>query len=84
MSEPVTYKKYLPICSIPQYCIISKFMTFACDMTEKLLKTTLNPNTHAPRACFHGYHELFASISGSFQDNSSMINHIWLDGLYLK
>ena len=29
MSEPVTYKKYLPICSIPQNCIISKFMTFA-------------------------------------------------------
>ena len=52
MSEPITYKKYLPICSIPQNCIISKFMTFA------------------PRDCFQGYHELFATISGSFQDNS--------------
>ena len=29
MSEPVTYKKYLPVCSIPQNCIISKFVTFA-------------------------------------------------------
>ena len=52
MSEPVTYKKYLSICSISQNCIVSKFMIFA------------------PRDCFHGYHELFASISGSFQDNS--------------
>ena len=58
MSEHVTYKKYLPICSIPQNCIVSKFMTFA------------------PRDCLHGYHELFASISGSFQDNSKMISHI--------
>ena len=58
MSEPATYKNYLPISSIPQNCIISKFMAFA------------------PRDCFHGYHELFASISGSFQDNSQMINHI--------
>ena len=29
MSEPVTYKKYLLICSIPQNYIISKLMTFA-------------------------------------------------------
>ena len=29
MSEPVTYNNYLPICSVPQNCIISKFMNFA-------------------------------------------------------
>ena len=58
MSEPVTYKNYLPICSIPQNCIISKFMKFA------------------PRDSFHGYHELFASISGSFQDQPYLIR--WL------
>ena len=52
MSEPVIYKEYLPICSIPQNCIVSTFMTFT------------------PRDCFHGYHELFASISSLFQDNS--------------
>ena len=58
MSEPVTYKNLLPICSIPQNCIISKFMNFA------------------PRDSFHGYHELFASISGSFQDQLYLIR--WL------
>ena len=58
MSGPVTYKNYLRICSIPQNCIISKFMNFA------------------PRDSFRGYHELFAFISGSFQDQPYLIR--WL------
>ena len=58
MSEPVTYQNYLPVCSIPQNCNISKFMNFA------------------PRDSLHGYHEFFASISGSFQDQPYLIR--WL------
>ena len=52
MSEPVIYKKCLPICSIPQNCIVSIFMIFA------------------PSDSFHGYYELFASISGLLQEDS--------------
>ena len=37
---------------------------------SKLYYFTFKHMAFAPRACFFGYHELFAFISGSFQENS--------------
>ena len=54
MSEPVTYKKRVSTCSIPQNCIISNFMTFAS-----------RDCFHGYHELF-----VSTCISGSFQDNS--------------